>query len=79
MAHNVWDTEIVAQDMGEPLTMARRHEEMKDLRCMSFTANGPNEILAAGCQKTMMRIDVEKGEIIDTVGSLATSNVWSGG
>jgi len=40
-----------------------RHEDMKDLRCMSFTSKGTNEILVAGHQDTMFVIDVDKGEI----------------
>jgi hypothetical protein len=34
---------------------------------MSFTAKGQHEILVAGRQNTMFRIDVEKGNIVDTV------------
>ncbi|OJJ45508.1 hypothetical protein ASPZODRAFT_134188 [Penicilliopsis zonata CBS 506.65] len=40
------------------------HEEMVDLRCMSFTAQ-TNRILAAGCQKVMFTIDIDKGVIVD--------------
>ncbi|KAG9242393.1 PAB-dependent poly(A)-specific ribonuclease subunit PAN2 [Calycina marina] len=40
------------------------HEEMKDLRCMSFTtARGTSDILVAGAQNLMFVIDVEKGTI----------------
>ncbi|KAI9712687.1 MAG: poly(A)-specific ribonuclease [Bogoriella megaspora] len=44
-----------------------RAPEFQDLRCMSFTARGPHEILVAGCQDTMFRIDVEKGAILETL------------
>ncbi len=44
-----------------------RHENMKDLRCMSFTSKGTSEILVAGCQDVMFKIDVEKGRIIEEV------------
>ena len=40
---------------------------MKDLRCMSFTSKGTSEILVAGCQEVMFKIDVEKGRIIEEV------------
>jgi PAB-dependent poly(A)-specific ribonuclease subunit 2 len=34
---------------------------------MNFTSKGTREILIAGCQDEMFRVDVEKGTIIDTV------------
>jgi PAB-dependent poly(A)-specific ribonuclease subunit 2 len=34
---------------------------------MNFTSKGTREILVAGCQEQMFKIDVEKGTIIDTV------------
>ncbi|KAH8427624.1 poly(A)-specific ribonuclease [Aspergillus melleus] len=40
------------------------HEEMIDLRCMSFTAQ-LNRIIVAGCQGAMFTIDIDKGIIID--------------
>lgn len=40
------------------------HEEMIDLRCMSFTAQ-TNRILVAGCQRAMFTIDIDKGTIVD--------------
>ncbi|KAJ5724428.1 hypothetical protein N7493_006156 [Penicillium malachiteum] len=40
------------------------HEEMVDLRCMSFTAQ-TNRILVAGCQRVMFTIDIDKGVIVD--------------
>lgn len=57
----------------------RRHEEelrhcdtnsdddMRDLRCMSFTSKATSEILVAGLQDTMFVIDVNKGEIVKRV------------
>ncbi|KAI9690962.1 MAG: poly(A)-specific ribonuclease [Bathelium mastoideum] len=41
--------------------------DFKDLRCMHFTLLGTNELLVAGCQDTMFKIDVEKGAILETV------------
>ncbi|KAL5366213.1 PAB-dependent poly(A)-specific ribonuclease subunit pan2 [Aspergillus floccosus] len=40
------------------------HEEMVDLRCMSFTAQ-LNRVIVAGCQKVMFTIDIDKGVIVD--------------
>lgn len=40
-----------------------RHEDMKDLRCMSFTSKGTGEILVAGMHDQMFVIDVHRGEI----------------
>ena len=34
---------------------------------MNFTSKGTREILVAGCQGKMFKIDVEKGAIVETV------------
>lgn len=34
---------------------------------MNFTSKGTREILVAGCQEHMFKVDVEKGTIVDTV------------
>lgn len=34
---------------------------------MNFTSKGTREILVAGCQDRMFKVDVEKGAIIETV------------
>ncbi|CAG8983942.1 hypothetical protein HYALB_00006910 [Hymenoscyphus albidus] len=39
------------------------HDEMKDLRCMTFTSKGTSAILVAGLQDQMFIIDVDKGTI----------------
>ncbi|KAK4242788.1 ubiquitin carboxyl-terminal hydrolase-domain-containing protein [Achaetomium macrosporum] len=44
-----------------------RHDDMKDLQCMSFTSKGASEIIVAGWQDTMFVIDVVKGEIVKQV------------
>jgi len=44
-----------------------RHDEFKDLRCMCFLSRGTSELLVAGCQGKMFKVDVEKGEVISTV------------
>ncbi|PSK54749.1 hypothetical protein B9Z65_3838 [Elsinoe australis] len=41
--------------------------DMTDLRCMTFTTKGTSEILVAGCQSQMFRIDVEKGVVAETL------------
>lgn len=35
---------------------------------MSFASKGQHEILLAGCQDTMFKVEVEKGVITQTVG-----------
>ena len=34
---------------------------------MNFTSKGTREILVAGCQEQMFKVDVEKGTVTDTV------------
>ncbi|KAK5113219.1 hypothetical protein LTR62_003555 [Meristemomyces frigidus] len=43
--------------------------DMLDLRCMCFTGKLPSarEIVVAGCQRQMYRIDVEKGCVVETL------------
>lgn len=36
---------------------------------MNFTSKGTREILVAGCQEKMFKVDVEKGTIVETVRS----------
>jgi PAB-dependent poly(A)-specific ribonuclease subunit 2 len=45
-----------------------RHDDMKDLRCMTFMPKNNNEILVAGSQDTMLVIDLQKGEVVKQVG-----------
>ncbi|KAJ5129697.1 uncharacterized protein N7515_005736 [Penicillium bovifimosum] len=40
------------------------HEDMVELRCMSFTAQ-TNRIIVAGCQRVMFTVDIDKGTIIE--------------
>ena len=44
-----------------------RLEDFKDLRCMCSISKENTELLVAGCQDTMFRVDVEKGEVLQTV------------
>ncbi|RWA06432.1 hypothetical protein EKO27_g8675 [Xylaria grammica] len=44
-----------------------RHDDMKELRCMSFTSKGTSEILVAGEQDKMLVIDTIKGEVTKQV------------
>ncbi|KAJ4359488.1 poly(A)-specific ribonuclease [Didymosphaeria variabile] len=41
--------------------------DFNELRCMNFTSKGTREILVAGCQDKMFKVDVEKGTIVDTL------------
>ena len=47
--------------------MRCRNEAFKDLRCVNFTSKGTREVLVAGCQDQMFKVDVEKGSITETV------------
>jgi len=50
--------------------MAQWHvgqNDMIDLRCMSFSGKGMDELVVAGCQPQMYRIDVEKGTMLETL------------
>lgn len=40
---------------------------MTNLCCMSFIGKDQSEILVAGCQNIMYRIDVERGQVIQEV------------
>lgn len=40
---------------------------MTDLKCMSFFGKNSSEILVAGCQNVMYKIDVDKGVIVQEV------------
>lgn len=40
---------------------------MTNLRCMSFLGKDSPEILVAGIQNTMYKIDVERGQVIQEV------------
>lgn len=46
------------------------HRSMVDLRCMSFTSD-PGQILVAGCQSVMLVVDIDKGQVVSQVPSEA--------
>lgn len=48
------------------LTMVRE-PTMTDLRCMSYMGKGQDQLLVAGCQNIMLRIDVAKGKVLEEV------------
>ncbi|KAG5982428.1 poly(A)-specific ribonuclease [Claviceps digitariae] len=54
-----------------------RHDDMKDLRCMSFTSRGTTEIIVAGLQETMLVIDLHKGEVVKQKSQIATEYQYS--
>ncbi|KAH8666304.1 PAB-dependent poly(A)-specific ribonuclease subunit PAN2 [Xylariales sp. PMI_506] len=56
----------MAMRRGPPLWTVR-HDDMKELRCMTFTSKGTAEILVAGEQDKMFVIDVNKGEVVKIV------------
>lgn len=56
-----------AAPTGQSLTNAARSPDFTELRCMNFTSKGTREILVAGCQDNMFKVDVDKGTIVDTV------------
>ncbi|KAF2421174.1 PAB-dependent poly(A)-specific ribonuclease subunit pan2 [Tothia fuscella] len=42
-------------------------DNFRELHCMSFTSKGTNEVLVAGRQATMFKVDLEKGIITETL------------
>lgn len=40
---------------------------MIDLRCVGFLDKDNSQVLVAGCQSVMYKIDVEKGQIVQEV------------
>ena len=40
---------------------------MRDLRCMSFVGKDNSHVVVAGCQSTMLKVDAEKGRVIEAV------------
>jgi PAB-dependent poly(A)-specific ribonuclease subunit 2 len=40
---------------------------MRDLQCMSFIGKDQSQLLVAGCQDVMFKIDVEKGKVLESV------------
>ena len=40
---------------------------MRDLRCMSLVGKDSSHVVAAGCQNTMLKVDVEKGRVVEAV------------
>lgn len=40
---------------------------MTDLKCMSFLGKRNSEVLVAGCQSVMYKIDVDKGVVVKEV------------
>jgi PAB-dependent poly(A)-specific ribonuclease subunit 2 len=59
--------DFTVKRVGGLRLMIHRHNDFKDLRCMNFTSKGTREILVAGCQEQMFKVDVEKGTVTDTV------------
>lgn len=53
--------------MRTPMANFPRNIDFHDLRCACFIGKASMEVLLAGCQSEMFRIDLERGEILDTV------------
>ena len=68
---------MLAVTLGNANTGANRrsNEAFLDLQCMSFTAKGTHELVVAGGQDTMFKIDVEKGTITQVVSLTASLQV----
>jgi hypothetical protein len=60
MSYVVWGQESTGAN-------GTRHDSFQDLQCMSFTAKGIHELVVAGGQDTMFKIDSEKGTITQVV------------
>ncbi|KAF1965711.1 PAB-dependent poly(A)-specific ribonuclease subunit PAN2 [Bimuria novae-zelandiae CBS 107.79] len=45
--------------------------DFKELQCMNFTSKGTREILVAGCQEKMFKVDVDKGAIVEDLATNA--------
>lgn len=69
MAYQVGEFQVTESEERRAL-IPGRHDEMKDLRCMSFTSKGTAEIIAAGWQDTMLVVDLNKGEVTKQVSSM---------
>lgn len=51
--------QLLTLDCSEPSMIA--------LQCMSFLGKDASEILVAGCQSVMYKIDVDKGVVVQSV------------
>lgn len=65
MAYHVWLSTLYWLSMAD--ICCNSHNEMKGLRCMSYTNKGNAEIVVAGLQDQIFVIDVEKGSITKKV------------
>lgn len=63
-------------DCGGSNDSVHREDSMTNLCCMSFLGKESCEILAAGCQSVMYRIDVERGKVIREVKRKGKTSVF---
>lgn len=61
------EADVTFENDSGPLRLCYRDNNFKDLQCMSFTSKNANEVLVAGQQDTMFKVDLEKGTITETV------------
>lgn len=47
-----------------------RNEDMRDLRCIGYMGKENAFVAVAGCQDTMLKIDIEKGAVVSKVRGL---------
>lgn len=73
--HLTYGTITGANEVLSVLTGHRRTHSMKNLSCMSYLGKGNAFIVVAGCQSTMMKVDVERGRIVDEVHSTLDEEV----
>lgn len=50
---------------------------MKDLCCMSFLGKGNVEVLVAGRQDEMYKINIEHGRVTETVRKYSFADAWA--
>ncbi|KAH0601491.1 hypothetical protein MHUMG1_00367 [Metarhizium humberi] len=70
----LWTGNDYPHTRQESANRGTRHDDMKELRCMSFTSKGTAEIIVAGLQDTMLVIDLNKGEVVKQI---ATEHQYS--
>ena len=58
---------FLASSLAHVLKLQSSIGSMKALCCMSFLGKSSSEILVAGCQNVMFKIDIEQGRITEEV------------
>ena len=58
-----------SRDLPRGLMSLFRTETTRDLRCMSYMGKDYSSIIIAGHQNVMLKVDVEKGQVVEEVNS----------